>query len=361
MDLSPDKIQIGSDISVIQRSKKVTGIQRVIVETHKYLKAGLDPERYRLSGFSHDMEPSRNFLENEYLSSDPVLTSEFVDLEKVDVVLGLDINYFLNLRKFLDLKRKNEIKVIYLIYDIIPILHPEWFHTQDSKVAMRKFVQSTFLVADYIVVNSTKVKNDLINLGWTIKAEIKVIPLGAYKIPLKITILDTKRVNLLCVGTIEPRKGHSDVLAAFDILLSKNIDVELNIVGNYGWNAENIVARISQHPEFNHRLFWYSDIDDQQMEILYGKTKFAIMASYDEGFGLPLEEALAHRRVVIARDIPVFRERESTNVKFFSRSAIDLADAIIANVHTTWDSSSNVKVRSMQDFAEDLKKLIESV
>ena len=41
------------------------------------------------------------------------------------------------------------------------------------------------------------------------------------------------------------------------------------------------------------------------------------MASRGEGFGLPLIEAAMHRRPVLARDIPVFREQRLPNVKFF--------------------------------------------
>jgi hypothetical protein len=42
------------------------------------------------------------------------------------------------------------------------------------------------------------------------------------------------------------------------------------------------------------------------------------VASYDEGFGLPLVEAAMHSRPVLARDLPVFREQRLPNVKLFS-------------------------------------------
>jgi hypothetical protein len=41
------------------------------------------------------------------------------------------------------------------------------------------------------------------------------------------------------------------------------------------------------------------------------------MASRGEGFGLPLIEAASHRRHVLARDLPVFREQELSNALYF--------------------------------------------
>jgi len=42
------------------------------------------------------------------------------------------------------------------------------------------------------------------------------------------------------------------------------------------------------------------------------------MASHGEGFGLPLIEAAMHRRRVLARDLPVFREQKLPGVLFFT-------------------------------------------
>lgn len=45
------------------------------------------------------------------------------------------------------------------------------------------------------------------------------------------------------------------------------------------------------------------------------------MASRGEGWGLPLIEAAVHRRPVLARDLPVFREHVLSNMEFFSDDA----------------------------------------
>jgi hypothetical protein len=42
-----------------------------------------------------------------------------------------------------------------------------------------------------------------------------------------------------------------------------------------------------------------------------------LLASYDEGFGLPVVEAAMHRRWTLVRDLPVFREKGLPNLRFF--------------------------------------------
>lgn len=48
-----------------------------------------------------------------------------------------------------------------------------------------------------------------------------------------------QRVSFLMVGTLEPRKGHQQVLDAFELLWDSGIDVNLVVVGKVGWMSEN--------------------------------------------------------------------------------------------------------------------------
>jgi glycosyltransferase involved in cell wall biosynthesis len=357
------EILIGSDVTALKNSMIATGIQRVLVETHKTLTENLNQDHFLLRGFTQNLMSTENYLRNEYLKSDPLLQAPLVDLSEVDLALYLDINYFTDITKYFKLKNANSnFKMISLIHDIFPISNPEWYlNPVETKAAYKRYLQSNLILADYIVVASHKVKNDLERLNWKTKGEIRVIPMGTYKHSLAIEpkARENQKVNLICVATIEPRKGLHDLLDAFDLLTATNLDVELNLVGNYGWGAEELADRIEKHPEINQRLFWHSAISDEKMEEIYRNADFAILPSYDEGFGLTFEEALAHKRIVIARDIEIFRERESSNVRYFAGKGEDLAKMIINNLDQSWDSTQNQKVRTMLDFASDLQSLIE--
>jgi glycosyltransferase involved in cell wall biosynthesis len=135
--------------------------------------------------------------------------------------------------------------------------------------------------------------------------------------------------SFLSVGTIEPRKGHAQTLAAFELLWSEGVNVNLVIVGKQGWMMESLVSRLKSHKLLNKRLFWLQGISDEYLEKVYGASTCLLAASEGEGFGLPLIEAANQRLPIIARDIPIFREVAGEYAYFFNGLQPEmLADAI---------------------------------
>jgi glycosyltransferase involved in cell wall biosynthesis len=131
------------------------------------------------------------------------------------------------------------------------------------------------------------------------------------------------------VGTLEPRKGHAQVLSAFEKLWQSGKNVSLVIVGKRGWLISELVDRIERHSELNNRLFWLEGISDEYLEKVYSASTCLIAASYGEGFGLPLIEAAQHKISIIARDIPVFREVASDHAFYFKAEySTELAQTI---------------------------------
>ncbi|RLA04465.1 MAG: glycosyltransferase family 1 protein, partial [Gammaproteobacteria bacterium] len=127
-----------------------------------------------------------------------------------------------------------------------------------------------------------------------------------------------ERPSFLMVGTIEPRKGHAQTLAAFEQLWADGVDTNLVIVGKQGWMVEELIERLRQHPELGKRLFWLEGISDEYLEKIYAASTCLVAASEGEGFGLPLIEAAQHELPIIARDITVFREVAGEHAFYFS-------------------------------------------
>ena len=131
------------------------------------------------------------------------------------------------------------------------------------------------------------------------------------------------------VGTLEPRKGHAQTLAAFELLWDKGIDANLVIVGKRGWLIDQLIHRLEQHSQRHSRLFWLEGISDEYLEKVYAASTCLIAASEGEGFGLPLIEAAQHKLPVIARDIRIFREVAGNHAYYFYGLApLDLATAV---------------------------------
>ncbi len=360
MAVTKSKINVGLDVAAFANQEVISGIPRVIIEVSRFLLQNLDSNKFNFSAFDQKKIPDNRIESLTSKNLIPILKLPFAPFEEQDLAIFLDFHHFAPLNTYLSRQKVGRLKTIFLIHDIIPIKNSEWF-SETSKLIHRRYIQSCLLVADHIVVASKKVKDDLMSLGWAYNGEIHLIPMGSYKVFPDFELYKKDKVSLICVATLEPRKGHDDLLDAFDILVAQGIDVELNIVGRYGWNSEELLKRIRQHPELGKQLFWHSHLTDEEMDEIYIKTRFAILPSNDEGFGLPLEEALSHKRVVIAREKPVFLERKSPNVKFFHGNGEDLARVILDNKDTSWDETANISVRSMEDFSRELMQLIQKV
>ncbi|HYF18032.1 MAG TPA: glycosyltransferase family 1 protein, partial [Ramlibacter sp.] len=126
--------------------------------------------------------------------------------------------------------------------------------------------------------------------------------------------------SFLMVGTVEPRKGHTQVLDAFELLWASGTPVNLVIAGREGWMVAPLVQRLRTHPERGRRLFWLEGISDEYLQALYAACTCLIAASEGEGFGLPLIEAAQHGMPMIARDLPVFREVAREHAHYFAGS-----------------------------------------
>jgi len=168
---------------------------------------------------------------------------------------------------------------------------------------------------------------------------------------------------ILMVGTIEPRKGHAQALAAFEDLWRRGADMRLVIIGKQGWMVESLVDRLRSHPELNRRLFWYAQAGDEPLEALYRTASGLLVASEGEGFGLPLIEAAHHRCPILARDIPVFREVAGEHASYFrAANAVELADAlanwIAALQKGTAPQSAGMPLQTWAQSAEQLLSVI---
>jgi len=126
------------------------------------------------------------------------------------------------------------------------------------------------------------------------------------------------RPSFLMVGTVEPRKGHAQALAAIELLWQKGVEVNLVIVGKQGWMVDKLAERMAAHPEQDRRLFWLPGVSDEMLLRLYTSCAALLAPSEGEGFGLPLIEAAQHGIPVIAREIPVFREVAGEHAHYFS-------------------------------------------
>lgn len=336
-----NKPTIYIDITVLNKQDYGTGIQRVVRSViNELFKSPVDGYDLVLVHFVLQNKTYRCMTASEYqakLTSEPsTKKDEVIDPSKGDIFFGLDlVSDVIQAHKQGLFKRYKSrgVKIKFVIYDILPILHPEWW-PQNGSVQHDQWLLSIAEVSDELISISQAVSQEVqeylksikfqkakdikfsyFHLGADIASSLpsKGLPKDADVILSKLSSTPT----FLMVGTIEPRKGHLQVLKAFDILWHENYDINLAIVGKSGWLVEETINHINTNPHKNIKLFWFESISDEFLEKLYSSSSALIAASQAEGFGLPLIEAARNKLPIIARDIPVFREVAQQHAYYF--------------------------------------------
>jgi glycosyltransferase involved in cell wall biosynthesis len=97
---------------------------------------------------------------------------------------------------------------------------------------------------------------------------------------------------LLFVGTIEPRKNLTRLLAAFETIYREGLSDGLVIVGKRGWLYGDFFARLEQSP-VKHAVLFPGYVMDEDLPGIYAGAQALVFPSLCEGFGLPVLEAMA--------------------------------------------------------------------
>lgn len=106
---------------------------------------------------------------------------------------------------------------------------------------------------------------------------------------------------ILYVGTLEPRKNLPTLLRAY-AGLPQRADVKLVLAGARGWQTEAIFALIEELG-LQHDLILPGYVPYDELPLWYNAADVFVYPSVYEGFGLPVSEALACGRPVIASDV----------------------------------------------------------
>ena len=309
------------DVTPTQRFGHKTGIQRVVQEIAKHaVSNGAGLPVFIVNGrlvsfFRHAGLPD----EVEIVAGDKflMLDSSWLIVEETTAIMKT-------------VTERGGENVVGL-HDLIPLDYPTAF-APETVATFKRWFETIALASDAVVCVSRSTADTVVNyvrrsgyspkfgqrIGWwPLGADFCAAAAVAPPSPQAAAIVATVRPFFLSVGTVEPRKGYSVALSAFEHLWRTGADIRYVIVGGSGWQSRALESRIRLHPEFGRRLFWLEAASDADLRLLYARAHSLIAASFAEGFGLPLVEAAYHGLPVIASDIPVFREITGSQARFF--------------------------------------------
>lgn len=332
--------QLLVDVSVIAQSDGQTGIQRVV--RNIYLQLLKEPPLgYMVCPVMATRKQGYHYLPQDFLHAPTAKVAVHANRNAVrahsgDLFLGLDLAAHIIPHRMVELAgwKQHGVRMCFFVYDLLPVLEPAWFNLKTTK-NFRRWLRALAILADDAICISNTVAKDF--AAWMLlhhklsgsDIRCSTIPLGANIQPVtpgttysaevgRVLSLLGQRTSVLMVGTLEPRKGHIEVLDAFEKLWAHGKNVNLVIAGKPGWKVGSLIRRIQCHPEAGKRLHWLESPSDEVLMGLYQDASGLIMASKGEGFGLPLVEAAYFGKPVLARDIPVFREVAGNTATFFS-------------------------------------------
>ena len=94
------------------------------------------------------------------------------------------------------------------------------------------------------------------------------------------------------VGTLEPRKDLATLVRAFDRLAGDLPDLQLAVVGGRGWGNDAFERAVAASPHAS-RIVRTGYVPDAALPPLLRRAAAVVYPSLEEGFGLPVLEALA--------------------------------------------------------------------
>jgi glycosyltransferase involved in cell wall biosynthesis len=393
MKSMPSAKTIFYDVTTLIHNPSKDGIRRVVFNwLDKLIELNPMESGYKVIPIhfnNHSYEIASDFLQECYPGI-PTLTlsNSSITPSKDDILLVPAYDIFmpgfpLNLEDFF-----GTCKVVVVVYDILPISNPEWFPKNTKEIFASALLKSAIL-ADLIIVNSQSTKLSLDSF-LTTNLSVETLP-QIHKVELsgdfekfsreidrlggnlKYSSQKTSSFELLAVGTVEPRKGYDEILQAFIAAKSSNSNLSLTIVGRMGWNCASTIKEIRRVKRlFPRHFFWDSKADSFKLEQYYKRADVVICASFDEGFGLPLAEALTRGKIALARDTPVFREISQEAAVFFgehgdfknltesflcSQKVIEIGMSRLQNFRVITPSESVLRLISAIESDQDIREM----
>jgi len=256
--------------------------------------------------------------------------------------------------------RKYEDKLIHHYYglswisnikNIYTIRH--WFN---EKLMMNRYHR--VITCSHYLANEIKIKYG---------RDAEVLPLAVdfdkfkpNKIPKKIQYFNRnksfKKPKYLFVGKLTERKNLEVIIRALNILKLNTPDAKLSIVGT-GSQREYLETLVNELNLQNNVTF-HGKVDDDELLKLYNSTTVYITASLWEGFGMPIIEAMACGKPVIASNIAAHREIiDSARIGYLANNdPNDWANKMRNILYTNWEKSAYDYAKS-QTWTDYVNKL----
>lgn len=207
------------------------------------------------------------------------------------------------------LPRRLQTPSVLVLHDLTPRTRPH-HHRLANRFCFNAYVEESLANADVVVCSSHATARRLAQVFPGRARNVRVISLAVDNffspgVEDKAAIaarFAQGRPFIVQLGTLEPRKGVDTLILAHDLLLAENpLAPDLVLAGGRGWGGKFLKRALAKHrqPE---RVHLAGYVAREEARALLRTAEVVVLASEEEGFGLPLAEALCCGAACVTSD-----------------------------------------------------------
>lgn len=264
---------------------------------------------------------------------------------------GVDIVHYPYFDPFFTMLPINKkVKTVVTVHDIIPIVHKKHFPSGIKASLKWKLNKHLLRNVDRIIVDSNASKEDVVEIIGVKEKKVKVVYLAAdsvfKRLDTKYETLNTKNKFglpdkfVLYVGDATWNKNLPRLVDAVKksdlklVLVGKVWEQDLKNVSPNPWNSD--LRKVLKEIDGDNRFTRLGFVSDEDIVKIYNLAKVLMMPSLDEGFGLPVLEAMSC-------GCPVITSREGSLPEVGGEAVLYIdansSDAIAEGIKEVWDNS----------------------
>lgn len=180
----------------------------------------------------------------------------------------------------------------------------ERYSTAEFRARFTEQAKSAAERADLILCVSAFTAAQVQELLHVEAARTRVVWHGVHPLRSPAVALKAREPMILHVGALQTRKNIVRLVEAFE-----SIDWQWRLVlaGSHGFGSEAILQRIEASPA-RQRIDLAGYVTNDQLQGLYGRAGMLAFPSLDEGFGIPLLEAMVHGIPIVTSNRSALKE-----------------------------------------------------
>ena len=215
------------------------------------------------------------------------------------------------------LPRRISVPDVLVVHDVTPRTRPE-AHTLANRFCFNAYVEESLARAGRVVCVSeaTRMAVERVQpragrraqvIGEGVDPLFTPAPAGEGGEETRRRFADGRKF-VVQLGTLEPRKGIATLLAAHGLLLAQRVGApDLVLAGGRGWGGSWLETALARHPDRS-RVHLPGYVSRGDARDLLRHAELVVLASEEEGYGLPLAEAIACGAACVATDAPALVE-----------------------------------------------------